>query len=78
MRNFNLSEVRKELPSLIDEVSSKKEGIVITRRGKPVARLMPYGKKEKKTDRYPLRGIPIRIADDFDEPMPELWETLHP
>lgn len=28
----------------------------------------------KKT--YPLRGLPIEIDDDFDEPMPELWEAL--
>ena len=27
----------------------------------------------KKT--YPLRGLPITISDDFDEPMPELWEA---
>jgi hypothetical protein len=25
---------------------------------------------------YPLRGLPIIISDDFDEPMPELWEAL--
>ena len=25
---------------------------------------------------YPLRGLPIEIDDDFDEPMPELWEAL--
>ncbi len=25
---------------------------------------------------YPLRGLPINISDDFDEPMPELWEAL--
>ncbi len=25
---------------------------------------------------YPLRGLPINISDDFDEPMPELWEVL--
>lgn len=24
----------------------------------------------------PLRGLPITISDDFDEPMPELWEAL--
>ena len=28
---------------------------------------------EKK---YPLRGLPIKISDDFDEPMTELWEAL--
>ena len=25
---------------------------------------------------YPLRGLPITISDDFDEPMPEMWEAL--
>ncbi|WP_229642984.1 hypothetical protein [Waterburya agarophytonicola] len=28
---------------------------------------------EKK---YPLRELPIKISDDFDEPMTELWEAL--
>jgi hypothetical protein len=25
---------------------------------------------------YPLRGLPITISPDFDDPMPELWEAL--
>ncbi|MBW4565098.1 MAG: hypothetical protein KME32_29180 [Mojavia pulchra JT2-VF2] len=25
---------------------------------------------------HPLRGIPITIPPDFDEPMPELWDAL--
>ncbi|MCL1467137.1 hypothetical protein [Argonema galeatum] len=25
---------------------------------------------------YPLRGMPITIAADFHEPMPELWDAL--
>ena len=33
--------------------------------------------QETKTIKnYPLRGKPITIASDFDEPMPELWEAL--
>ncbi|WP_228016642.1 hypothetical protein [Synechocystis sp. LEGE 06083] len=31
-------------------------------------------KNSKKT--YPLRGLPITISEDFDDPMPELWEVL--
>jgi hypothetical protein len=31
----------------------------------------------KKIDKtYPLRGLPITISQDFDDPMPELWEAL--
>jgi hypothetical protein len=25
---------------------------------------------------YPLRGLPLTIGEDFDEPMPELWDAL--
>ncbi|MFM9265390.1 hypothetical protein [Tychonema sp. BBK16] len=24
---------------------------------------------------YPLRGMPLVIAEDFDEPMPDLWDA---
>jgi len=30
----------------------------------------------KTTKNYPLRGKPITIASDFDEPLPELWEAI--
>jgi hypothetical protein len=25
---------------------------------------------------YPLRGLPLVIAEDFDAPMPDLWDAL--
>ncbi|WP_341737434.1 hypothetical protein [Microcoleus sp. CAWBG640] len=25
---------------------------------------------------YPLRGMPLVIAEDFDEPMPDLWDAI--
>lgn len=25
---------------------------------------------------YPLRGLPITISEDFDDPLPELWEAM--
>jgi hypothetical protein len=31
---------------------------------------------EATSNKYPLRGIPIEIPPDFDEPMPELWSEL--
>ncbi|AOY79965.1 hypothetical protein BJP36_08550 [Moorena producens JHB] len=29
-----------------------------------------------RSPQHPLRGIPITIPPDFDEPMPELWDAL--
>jgi Protein of unknown function (DUF2281) len=31
---------------------------------------------ETTTKNYPLRGMPIQIAPDFDEPMTDLWAAL--
>ncbi|TAF04213.1 MAG: DUF2281 domain-containing protein [Nostocales cyanobacterium] len=36
----------------------------------------PTSQQISTTKNYPLRGKPITIASDFDEPMPELWEAL--
>jgi antitoxin (DNA-binding transcriptional repressor) of toxin-antitoxin stability system len=49
--------------------------IVILRRGKPVAKITPLGADERS--RHPLRGRGIWISDDFDEPLDDLWESLH-
>ena len=29
-----------------------------------------------RSPQHPLRGMPITIPPDFDEPMPELWDAL--
>ncbi|MDF5718008.1 MAG: hypothetical protein PUP93_30125 [Rhizonema sp. NSF051] len=29
-----------------------------------------------RSPEHPLRGIPITIPPDFDEPMPELWDAF--
>ena len=40
MKTFPLTEARKELSKLVDEVSSFREHVVITKQGKPEAVLM--------------------------------------
>jgi prevent-host-death family protein len=76
MKAFNVSEARQHLPTLVDEVSQSGREILITRRGQPLAKLVPFRKAEAERAAHPLRGLPIEIADDFDAPLPELWEAL--
>ena len=73
---LSISEVRRRLPSLADEVASRRQEILITRRGKPLARLVPCYRDDTDTESYPLRGLPIEIADDFDDPLTGLWESI--
>jgi prevent-host-death family protein len=78
MRSLSVSTARSKLPSLLDDVFKNHETIIISRKGKPVAQLapIPSDKYQDEAARFPLRGISICIADDFDEPAPDLWEAL--
>jgi len=64
------------LTAVLDEVVATQTEVVVTRNGIPVARIVPWQAKPTSNHHYPLRGMPIVIAEDFDEPMPELWEAL--
>jgi antitoxin (DNA-binding transcriptional repressor) of toxin-antitoxin stability system len=76
MKYLNIQETDGALTALLDEVTATQDEIVITRNGIAVARIVPCQTKRAIHQHYPLRGMPITIAEDFDEPMPELWEAL--
>jgi len=69
MLTVNIHEAKTNFSKLIDAVGQGEE-IVIAKAGKPAARLVPI--QGQKVDRRPgaLKGR-IRIADDFDEPLPD-------
>jgi prevent-host-death family protein len=69
MQTVNIHEAKTNFSKLIDAVSGGEE-IVIARAGKPAARLVPI--QAQKIVRKPgaLKGK-IRIADDFDAPLPD-------
>ena len=68
MRIINIHEAKTHLSRLVDEVSAGEE-LTIAKAGKPLARLVPI--KPAKRVRKPgfLKGK-IRIANDFDAPLP--------
>lgn len=63
MKSINASEFKAKCLSLMDEVAQTGEGIVVTKNGKPVSRLMPVSGSPKTA--YGLRrGIWERIDQD--------------
>ena len=71
----NVSQAKTQLSRLLARVEAGEE-VTITRRGKPVARLIACKpRKKRRSDR--LKGK-IVIPDDFLDPLPEeelkLWE----
>ncbi|MGD1699879.1 type II toxin-antitoxin system Phd/YefM family antitoxin [Dapis sp. BLCC M229] len=76
MKHLELDETNINLTVIINEIATNQSEVVITRQGLPVARIVPYTISDPSTKNYPLRGMPIKIATDFDEPMSELWDAL--
>jgi len=73
MRTISASEFKARCAVLLKEVHSTREPVLITKRGKPVARLVPAGKPGKFIGR--LKGI-FKIVGDIESPVdpPEAWE----
>lgn len=59
---------------LLEEVRTKREGLIITKRGVPIAEVLPIS-KERKNAREELRGT-VLFEKDILSPLNESWEVL--
>jgi prevent-host-death family protein len=62
MKTISASEFRARCLAAVEEVHSTRKPVLITKRGKPVARLVAAGKPDKLIGR--LKGI-IKIVGDI-------------
>jgi len=67
--DVNVYAAKTQLSRLLEQVERGEE-VVITRHGKPVAKLVPIEVRQTPRKLGALRGK-IRIAKDFDAPLPE-------
>jgi prevent-host-death family protein len=63
--------------SVMDSVQKTKESVLITKRGRPVARLVPAEEEEPREFMGRLEGI-VKIVGDIESPIEpiEAWESL--
>ena len=71
MHTVSVHEAKTHLSRLLREVAAGKE-IVITKSGKPVARLSGPAEPKKRRSPGLFKGK-IHIPADFDAPMPDEW-----
>lgn len=69
MRTVNIRAAKTRLSRLIEEAAAGEE-VIITKRGKPLARLGPLPEPRGKRVLGRLRGK-IVVPDDFDAPLPD-------
>jgi prevent-host-death family protein len=73
MKKIAAGEFKARCLALMEDVRSKREPLLITKRGKPVVKLVPVDdEKDEFFDR--LRGM-FRVVGDIEAPIPDKWEA---
>lgn len=70
MATVNIYEAKTQLSKLVDEAAAGKD-VVISRNGRPVARLVAINKNRKRMVGFGALEGKGWIADDFDAPLPD-------
>ena len=72
-QTIKASEFKAKCLTLIAEVADTGEEIVISRNGRPIARLVPYRSEPKSL--FGIDKNKIEILDDLIEPLDVEWEA---
>ncbi|MBU2842611.1 type II toxin-antitoxin system Phd/YefM family antitoxin [Acidithiobacillus thiooxidans] len=72
--NINVSEFKASCLKLIDEVATTHEPLVISRRGKPLVKLVPIVDEAPKSMFCYMKGT-VTIHGDILAPLDELWSA---
>lgn len=75
MKEISASRFKAQCLSLMDDVAASGDEIVITKKGKPVAKLGPYRSPGKKGV-YGLFKGEVRIVGDILAPLDVEWEAM--
>lgn len=69
-----LSQFKARCLEIMDEIQKTREEVIITKRGKPVAKLVPIDGQKPASPMGFLRGTVI-IRGDIVGPLDEAWEA---
>ena len=72
--NINAAEFKAKCLKLIDEVASTHEPLIITKRGKPVAKVVPIIDEMPKSLFGYMKGT-VTINGDIVAPLDEVWSA---
>jgi prevent-host-death family protein len=76
MQSVNIHEAKTHFSKLLEQVQQGEE-IVIAKAGHPIAKLSPYlPEKQKIAPPGGMEGEGFWIADDFNEPVDDLFDCL--
>lgn len=76
MGNVAATEFKAKCLELMDRVAERSESFVITKRGKPVARLVPVKASRRGSPFGALRGLALEVGDVVSPVDGTDWGTL--
>jgi len=76
MKTMPAGKFKARCLAVMDEVQAKREAVVITKRGKPVVKVVPI--QEKKDDLFGFMAGKVKITGDIVSPVFDLddWDML--
>jgi prevent-host-death family protein len=76
MQTIQAGKFKAQCLALLDEVAQTHQHLVITKHGKPIAKLVPFD-TEKDSEETPLKGLATYI-DDILSPIDDEWDAAQP
>jgi prevent-host-death family protein len=73
MESLSVSKLKATCLSVLDDVKKQKKRVIITKRGKPIAEIIPYTNNKKD---IPLRDTVTFMGDIISPVADEDWEAL--
>ena len=78
METINASEFKARCLTILDHVKTTGERVLILKRGRPVAELLPTSGDQTEYPQLELAGTLTIVGDIIEPAVPEQdWETLH-
>jgi prevent-host-death family protein len=69
---LTVSKFKATCLAVVEEVAKTKQGVIITKRGKPIAELIPY---DAETEPVPLKNTVAFMGDIMSPVATEDWEA---
>jgi prevent-host-death family protein len=73
MESLSVSEFKSKCLAVLQDVDKQKKRVVITKRGKPIAEVIPYESEEKE---IPLEDTVVFMGDIISPVAEQDWEVL--
>ncbi len=70
------SEAKARLLELISSVDESGSELVITKRGRPVAKLIPFREGTRSESAYGCMAGTFEITGDIVSPEPDVWDAM--